>query len=123
MAFLGEESVHAAAASECAGEQGRFWQYHDVLFTHTAGRGSGAFSTSNLKHYAADTGLDSAAFNACVDSGRYDEWVRGETESGRQQGVSRTPSLIINGKLQNAVPATFEDLRNLIKLSLVPTAT
>jgi protein-disulfide isomerase len=41
MAFLGDESVWAAAASECANEQNQFWTYHDVLFTHTAARLAG----------------------------------------------------------------------------------
>jgi protein-disulfide isomerase len=56
MAFLGDESVLAAAASECADEQGRFWEYHDALFSHTAGRGRGVFTTPRLEQYAARLG-------------------------------------------------------------------
>ena len=111
MAFLGEESVAAAAASECADEQGRFWEYHDALFTHTAGRGKGVFTNSALKQYAADVGLDRAAFNSCVDSRRYEDWVRSETEQGRRLGVTSTPTLVVNGHLVSPVPTTFEDLR------------
>lgn len=114
MAFLGEESVFAAAASECATEQDRFWDYHDVLFTHTAGRNQGVFTRSTLKRYASDLGLDRAAFDNCVDSGRYEDWVRAQTEQGRQRGVTRTPTLVVNGEPLSTLPATFEDLRKLL---------
>ena len=113
MAFLGEESVWAAAASECADEQGQFWTYHDVLFTHTAGRSQGVFTQPNLKLYAAELGLNGGAFNSCLDSGRYDGWVRAQTEVARQKGVTSTPTLIVNGRLVSPVPA-FDDLRRLI---------
>ncbi len=113
MAFLGEESVQAAAASECAAEQDRFWEYHDALFTHTAGRAKGVFTTPLLERYAADIGLDSAAFNACVESGRYNQWVDAQTERGRQEGVNSTPTLTVNGR-RVAVPASFEELRVLL---------
>lgn len=110
MAFLGDESVWAAAASECADDQGRFWDYHDVLFTHTAGRAKGVFTKPNLKQYAAGLGLDTSAFGTCVDSGRYEDWVRSQTDLGRQKGVIRTPTLIVNGSELASVP-DFETLR------------
>jgi len=114
MAFLGPESVWAAAASECASEQNRFWDYHDLLFTHTAGRDKGVFTRPNLKQYAADMGLDREAFNACVDSGRYEEWVQAETQLGRQKGVTSTPTLFVDGSKLSQLPASFEDLRTTI---------
>jgi len=113
MAFLGDESVKAASASECADEQGRFWDYHDVLFSHTAGRGQGVFTRPKLEQYAEDLGLDSGAFNACVESGRYDDWVRAQTEAGRQQGVNSTPTLFVNGR-RIAPVASFDELRALV---------
>jgi protein-disulfide isomerase len=119
MAFLGPESVWAAAASECASEQNRFWDYHDVLFTHTAGRDKGVFTKNNLKQYAADMGLDRQAFNACVDTGRYEDWVRAQTEFGRQRGITSTPSIIVNGQKLASAPASFEDLKATI-LNLAP---
>jgi protein-disulfide isomerase len=113
MAFLGDESVQAAAASECADEQGRFWDYHDVLFNHTAGRNKGVFTRPKLEQYAADIGLESTAFNACVESGRYDDFVRAQTEAGRQLGVNSTPTLFINGQ-RTPLVATFDQLRALV---------
>jgi len=66
-AFLGEESIRAAEAARCAGEQGKFWEYHDYLFNYIwdnyyskniNGENVGAFSDRNLKSFAAALGLD-----------------------------------------------------------------
>ena len=105
MAFLGDESRWAAEAAECAGEQGHFWHYHHKLFQESGGRGSGKFAKANLKQYAVDLRLDVAAFGACVDSERYAARVRAETEQARQQGVTRTPTLDVNGQRFDGVPA------------------
>ena len=113
MAFLGEESVRAATASECAADQGRFWEYHDAIFENATGRGQAAFSAASLKRYASDVGIERQAFDACVDSQRYVDYVRSETNLARQQGISRTPSLVIDGRLLAAVPS-FEELRQQI---------
>jgi protein-disulfide isomerase len=116
MAFLGNESVAAAAASECADEQGRFWDYHDVLFNHTAGRDKGVFTTPQLEQYGADIGLEPQAFNSCVASGRYDDWVRAQTDQGRREGVTSTPTLVVNGR-HIAPVGSFEELRDLLLAS------
>src|SRR5947209_18809847 len=107
MAFLGEESVWAGAAAECASEQDRFWEYHDALFRHTAGRDQGVFTPSHLKQYAREMALDTDSFASCVDPGRYQGWIRSQTELGRELGVTRTPTLVVNGRL-SPVPADFD---------------
>jgi protein-disulfide isomerase len=55
--FLGPESVEAAQAARCAADQGKFWQYHDYLFSHQMGENQGAFATPNLKTFAVTLGL------------------------------------------------------------------
>jgi len=95
-AILGEHSVAAAQAADCAGEQRKFWEYHDRLF---ASQGPFAFTKQNLKRYAKELGLDSAAFNQCLDSGKYAQKVEGETEIGKMLGVRGTPAFFINGEL------------------------
>jgi hypothetical protein len=54
-------------------EQGRVWDYNDVLFSYAAARNQGVFSRPKLEQYAADAGLNSTAFNTCVVSERYDD--------------------------------------------------
>lgn len=88
--------MRAAEASECAAEQGRFWEYHHKLFASQAGEGRGAFARDRLKRFAADLGLNSATFNACLDSGRYAQKVRNDTAEGRARGVRATPTFFIN---------------------------
>jgi protein-disulfide isomerase len=95
--FLGDESVLAAEASECAGDQNKFWEYHDYLFSHQGGENQGAFSAENLKKFAAELSLDTTAFNQCMDSGKYKEKVNGEKAFASQLGVESTPSFLING--------------------------
>lgn len=96
-AFLGEESTWAAEASECANEQGKFWQYHDHLYTNQGGENVGAFSKDNLKKFAANLDLNTSQFNSCLDSGKYITKVKDDVEAGQAAGVSGTPTMFING--------------------------
>lgn len=105
MAFLGPESISAAEASECAAEQGRFWEYHDKLFEEQAGRNRGAFSKANLKRFASELGLDTDPFDACVDSGKYADQVQQDMEAGRRAGVRAVPTLFVNGSKIEGVPS------------------
>src|SRR3989344_5577975 len=98
-AFLGEESFRAAEAARCAGEQEKFWDFHDYLFSHQNGENQGAFSDTNLKKFAVAIKLDQAKFNSCFDSGKYRKAVEDSTGEGRGIGVNGTPASFINGKM------------------------
>jgi len=94
--FLGNQSVLAAEASECAGDQGAFWEYHDYLFSpETESQG---FSKEDLKQYAAALKLDAEEFNECLDAGKFSQFVQGQRGIAQQIGVSSTPSFLINGE-------------------------
>lgn len=97
----------AAEAAGCAAQQGKFWEYHDVLFAH-----QDALAVPSLKQYAADLGLDSAQFDACLDSGAMADEVAKDLADGQRYGVSGTPAFFVNGiKLTGAQPfETFQDL-------------
>jgi len=111
-AFLGQESFWAANAARCAGEQGKFWQYHDYLYSNQSGENQGAFSKDNLKSFAAALGLDKEKFNSCLDSEKYTDLIQKETEAGGRSGVQGTPANFINGTLYpGALPAaTFTQI-------------
>lgn len=108
-AFLGPESAWAANAAKCAGEQGKFWEYHDYLFNNQQGENRGAFTKDNLKSFASVLGLDKEKFNACVDSDKYLSAVQAQTKTGGEAGVQGTPGSFVNGKIYvGALPtATF----------------
>ena len=97
----------AAEASECADEQGKFWEYHDKLFEN-----QNALDTGSLKQYAKDLGLDTAKFNSCLDSGKMTSEVQKDFSDGAQSGVSGTPTFFINGiQIVGAQPySAFEQL-------------
>lgn len=116
-AFLGDESQWAAEASECAADQGAFWEYHDLLFERHGGENEGAFAKENLKAFADDLGLDGAAFAECLDSGKYADLVQQETEAAQSLGVSSTPTFVVNGApVMGAEP--FEVFAELIEAEL-----
>jgi protein-disulfide isomerase len=96
-AILSQSSVTAAEASECAGEQGKFWPYHDRLFSNAGD--PLAFRAARLKGYARDLGLKTAEFNRCLDTEKYSKKVEEQTALGTYLGVRGTPTFILNGKL------------------------
>lgn len=116
-AFLGPESQAAAEAAKCAGEQDKFWPYHDRLYDYIwenyysknkNGENVGAFSRDNLKKIAGESGLVRSVFDACVDSGKFSEEVKKDAEAAQKFGVNSTPTSFINGQIVvGAVP--FED--------------
>ena len=116
-AFIGNESRWAAEASECANEQGRFWDYHDQLYEKQGGENVGTFSKENLKRFAVDLGLNAEQFNPCLDSGKYAAKVQQELAQGRQEGVRGTPSVFVNGKLIEG-GVDYQVLRRTIELVL-----
>ena len=97
-AFLGDESQWAAEASECANEQGQFWDYYNKLYQEQNGENVGIFNKDNLKRFAIDLGLDTTEFNQCLDSGRHTAKVQQETLEGQQAGVRGTPTVFVDGQ-------------------------
>lgn len=88
------EAFKAGEAAHCAGEQGKFWEYHDRLFANQQ-----ALQPESLKKHAADLGLDASRFNACVDSAKYGDRVSEGVAQGSRLGVNSTPTVYINGRL------------------------
>lgn len=106
------DAQKAAEAAECAGEQNKYWEMHDKIFEN-----QNALSVANLKQYAKGMGLDSAQFNACLDSGKMASEVQKDLADGQGYGVSGTPTFFINGiELVGAQPYSVFD--QLIKQAL-----
>ena len=86
-----EQAVPAALASECAHEQGMFWEMHNMIFANQED-----ISEENYKQWAEDLGLDTAEFNECFDSQEYLEQVQLDMQQGQNDGISGTPGFVIN---------------------------
>ena len=98
----------AAEASLCAGEQGRFWELHDLMFAD-----QGALAAAELKAKAVWLDLDAEAFGECLGSGRYYDAVMADVRAGDAVGVAGTPAMFVNGRFLNgAVP--FSELAVVI---------
>jgi protein-disulfide isomerase len=94
-----------AESSRCAGEQGRFWEYHDLLFANP-----GSLNRDGLMGLARSLKLDEKQFDSCLSSGKYRTQVEHDLQDGIKAGVEGTPGIFINGiLLRGAQPeATFE---------------
>jgi protein-disulfide isomerase len=105
--YLGQESLDAALAARAAQDQGKFWEYHDLLYENQ----SGGFSDEKLIELAPEAGLDVEEFESSFKSGEYEALVKEAFLGGQRRGVSGTPTFVINGKvLAGAQPVeVFED--------------
>jgi protein-disulfide isomerase len=113
------ESHHSANAAMCASEQGRFWDYHAILFTNWNGENQGSFADDRLVAFAESLGLDLTAFNTCFQSDRYADFINQDLLAGQTAGVSGTPSVFVNGQIVTPgfVPS-YEQLAAVIETAL-----
>jgi protein-disulfide isomerase len=88
------QAFKAGEAAHCAGDQGKYWEYHDRLFANQQ-----QLLPEDLKKHAAEIGLDATAFAACFDSSKYGERVRNGVAEGTRLGVNSTPTVYINGRM------------------------
>jgi protein-disulfide isomerase len=84
----------AAEAARCAADQGRFWEFHDVLFANQQ-----ALGPDDLKRHAKATELDVDQFGQCIDRGAHRSEISADLEEGARQGVEATPTVFINGRV------------------------
>jgi protein-disulfide isomerase len=115
------DSIHpqarrAAEAARCAQDQGKFWEYHDVLFTQ-----SPQLALEDLRRYAGQVGLDVTKFDGCVATGVHKAAVQRDLDEGNRLGITGTPAFFINGRtLTGAQP--LEAFTRLIEQELARTA-
>jgi protein-disulfide isomerase len=103
------QSPQAAEAAQCAYDQGYFWEYHDLLFERAH-----AIRDEDLKSYAGELDLDTAAFNQCLDSGQHRATVENDLQDANRRRFRGTPSFLVNDQ-PLAGPPTFEFLQSLIE--------
>jgi protein-disulfide isomerase/uncharacterized membrane protein len=90
---LHPDACLAACAAECAGRQGRFWEYHDVLFENNE-----HLERDSLFRYARQMALDLGAFRTCLDDPATRARIGEDVEAGTRAGVSSTPTIFFNGR-------------------------
>jgi protein-disulfide isomerase len=114
-----KESNQAANASMCAGAQGRFWDYHDMLFSNWNGENQGSFSDKRLIAFADNLGLKMSEFNSCFSQNQFKAEIDKDFMDGKDQGVSGTPSVLVNGvHITPGYIPSYADLANAIDAAL-----
>jgi protein-disulfide isomerase len=112
-------SAIATQAAWCAGEQGKFWEFHHMLFRRQELWHSLAMPLDRLSDFAKDLELDTTALKSCVESGRMQKLVQADTAYAEQLQVSSTPTLFINTqRFVGAQPETEGELVRLIRQEL-----
>lgn len=99
-------------AAMCANEQGKYWDYRNLLFQNQR-----ALKRDHLIAYASETGLDMEPFTGCLDQEKYADQIDADLEEGYRSGVQGTPTFVINGKMiSGAVP--FETFQQIVEAEL-----
>lgn len=107
-----KEAGLMAQAARCAGEQGKFWEYQDLLYASEAHP-----NIETLKGFAAQLGLDVERFSRSLESGKFESMIEKEKLEARETGVSSTPTFVINGRLSPGF-MSYEKMAGLIKNEL-----
>lgn len=102
-----QHAKNASKAARAAGEQGKFWEMHDLIFQNYS-----ALSDARFKDFAAQLNLDMTKFMADFTSNKYDALIQQDINLGRQSGVTGTPTLFLNGKRMQG--RSIEDFKQLI---------
>jgi protein-disulfide isomerase len=109
LAFLGRDSPKAAQASYCAEDQGKYWEYHNQLYTSQESKiDNGWANSERLKAFAFSLDLDMESFENCLDSGKYAKRVQYNTAEAKKLGATGTPTFFIispDGQQQKLVGA------------------
>jgi protein-disulfide isomerase len=116
MAFLGDESVDAAEAARCAGDQDRYWDYHKTLFYNQSGENQGAFAKARLIEMARGLNLDEEQFTSCFNDGTHADAVQETERQANSAGVNSTPTFYVNG--EQITGGNWEQIKQAIDAAL-----
>jgi protein-disulfide isomerase len=120
---LGGNHIHsflAARAARCAGDQNKFWEYHNLLFGRLSEWGTSATPPVNqLIDYSNQVGINRDQFGQCLKSDKYQDVVSASRKLGDQLGVNATPTLILNGKrVRGEIGLDMSSLRELLNAEI-----
>ena len=123
--WIGAESGDAAEAAYCAGDQGKFWEMHDIIFANQTGENVGNFTPKRLMAFGEKIGLNMGDFRSCFNGGTYKDRINQDFNDGRAANIQATPSFLmtytVNGQpksemIEGAVP--FSDFQARIDAAL-----
>jgi protein-disulfide isomerase len=110
-----DASYRSANAALCAGEQGRFWDYHETLFANQVSESASLFTDERLDSMAKNLNLDMAAYDKCYQAKSYANVIESDISEARSLSLTFTPSILVDGKLIQS----FDQLTTTIDAALV----
>ena len=116
--IFGEESYRAGMATECAEEQGHFWDFHDRLFVRLIENEGTPLNDETFISYADELDMDTEAFTECMATDRYAEEVLADYQAAQDYGLRGTPGFVINGVVQAIGAQPFEVFQQIIEAEL-----
>ena len=113
----GASSILAAEATYCANEQGKYWEYHNILYNNWAGENTGWINTDSLEGFGAEINLNISEFNRCLNTHKYYQMIIDNENYAKQIGINATPTFLIfdNDKLIRIIGAQqLKEFQNVI---------
>ena len=98
LSFLGPESQLAANAAGCAADEGKFLEFHKLLYANQPAENSGAWNSSYFTTLSLGLGISSKEYDKCVSNNEYKGWVVNVANEGAKRNINSTPTVFINGK-------------------------
>lgn len=121
--IFGDDSVRAAMATDCANDQGKFWEMHNRLFTRLENQEQAPLSEDTLVGYAQELGMDTRSFGECLSSQKYLNNVINDYQTAQSYGLQGTPGFVIDGVVYTMGAQPFEVFDSIIKNELAKAGT
>ena len=113
---MGPESVYAANGAACASDQGKFLEFYEIMYANQPAENSGAWINEGVIATAAAAGVTGPEFEACVNKGKYADWVGNVGSEGSKQSINSTPTVFINGKEIDRASGAYYSAADFMKL-------
>lgn len=120
--IFGDESLQAAMATECAEEQGKFWDFHNRLFDRALNNEQTPLNQDTLVSYAGELDMDTRSFGECLTSERYFDEVVADFQAAQEYGLRGTPGFVINGVVYAIGAQPFAVFDSIIQEELAKLA-
>jgi protein-disulfide isomerase len=102
--IIGPDSITAALGAHCAGDQGKFWEFHDILYNNWNGENNGWASSENVKGFATELNLDVDKFTTCLDDKRHQAKIVASGTDAQKLGLTGTPAFFIINSNNQVTP-------------------
>jgi protein-disulfide isomerase len=102
---MGQDSVTAAHAAHCAGEQGKFWEYHNTLYDNYGGENNGWVNQESILNFAKQAGLDTNEFFKCTENKKFERKISASNADAQILGITGTPAFYVISADSNQVQA------------------